>query len=193
MEGDKMKARRYTAEEKLQLRTMFEQGKSDEAIAEAMGRTVIGVQYMRRKMKLFRPDAVEISREKGHQWTEEEELFISNYWKTQTDSWMAKKLGVSVSAYKHKRRRMKVQTLGGEKPAGYIKNWERAKGRRRTWTFKQEEFIREHYPTHSAAEIAQYLGRGENAIQWKAKRMGLKKAYISGRRGYERIENYYNF
>ena len=44
---------RYTDKEKMQLRLMFEQGKSDEAIAEAMGRTVIGVQYMRRKMKLL--------------------------------------------------------------------------------------------------------------------------------------------
>lgn len=182
---------RYTKKELIQIKLMFEQGKSDEEIAEALGRTLTGLLYKRRQMGLHRPDAVELTKAKGHQWTDEEELFITNYWREMTDAWMAKKLGVSVSAYKHKRKRMKIKTLGGEKPAGYIKSWERKKGVRRSWTFKQEEFLKEHYPTHSAAEIAKVLKRNENAIQWKAKRLGLKKEYNPGRRGYEPIESYY--
>lgn len=187
-----MSKTRYTDKEKMQLRLMFEQGKSDEEIAEAIGRTLIGVTFKRRKMGLMRADAIELNKVNCHQWTEEEELFITSYWREMTDSWMAKKLGVSVSAYKHKRKRMKVQTLGGEKPAGYIKNWKGKKGVRRSWTFKQEEFMKEHYPTHSAAEIAKYLNKSENAVQYKASRMGLRKNYIAGRRGYEKIERYYN-
>lgn len=180
---------RYTKEEKLQIRLMFEQGKSDEQIAETMGRPLGGVLYMRRKMGLHRPDAVELTRQKGHQWTEEEELFIRNFWREKSDRWMAAKLGVSESAYKHKRQRMSETTLGAKKPM--LKEWTRRKGLRHSWTFAEEQYLIEHYPWHSAAEIAKELGRKENAIQWKAKRLGLKKAYIAGRRGYGPIENYY--
>lgn len=180
---------RYTKEEKLQIRLMFEQGKSDEQIAETMGRPLGGVLYMRRKMGLHRPDAVELTRQKGHQWTEEEELFIRNFWREKSDRWMAAKLGVSESAYKHKRQRMSETTLGEKKPM--IKEWTRKKGRRLSWTFMEEQYMIEHYPWHSAAEIGKVLGKRENTIQCKAKRMGLKKAYNPGRRGYGPIENYY--
>lgn len=99
-------------------------------------------------------------------------------------------LGVTVSCYKHKRQRMTVQTIDGKKRL--VKAWAHRKGRHDTWTYNQEEFLRENYPTHSAKELAAYLGRKENAIQWKAKRMGLKKAFFPGRKGYEPIEKYYN-
>ena len=85
---------------------------------------------------------------------------------------------------------MSVQTMEGKKRL--VKTWTHKKGRRDTWTYNQEEFLRENYPTHSAKELSAYLGRKENAIQWKAKRMGLKKAYNPGRGGYEPIEQYYN-
>lgn len=180
---------KYTKEEKLQMRLMFEQGKSDEQIAEVMGRTLCGVAYMRRKMGLHRPDAVELTRQKGHQWTEEEELFIRNFWKEKSDRWLAAKLGVSLAALKKKRQRMSETTLGEKKRM--TKDWERQKGKRRSWKFSEEQYMIEHYPWHSAAEIGEALGRKENAIQYKAYRMGLKKAYIPGRRGYGPIENYY--
>lgn len=181
---------RYTAKELEHLRILFKQKKSDEQIAAIMGRGVTGIRQKRRKLGLHRPDAVAISIKKGHKWTEEELQFIRNFWRTQSDEWMAKKLGVSVSSYKHKRQKMSVQTLEGKKRL--VKTWTHKKGRRDTWTYNQEEFLRENYPTHSAKELSAYLGRKENAIQWKAKRMGLKKAYNPGRGGYEPIEQYYN-
>lgn len=181
---------RYTAKELEHLRILFTQKKSDEQIAAIMGRGVTGIRQKRRKLGLHRPDAVAISIKKGHKWTEEELQFIRNFWRTQSDEWMAKKLGVSVSSYKHKRQKMSVQTLEGKKRL--VKTWTHKKGRRDTWTYNQEEFLRENYPTHSAKELSAYLGRKENAIQWKAKRMGLKKAYNPGRGGYEPIEQYYN-
>lgn len=181
---------RYTKKELEHLRILFKQKKSDEQIAAIMGRGVTGIRQKRRKLGLHRPDAVAISIKKGHKWTEEELQFIRNFWRTQSDEWMAKKLGVSVCSYKHKRQKMSVQTLEGKKRL--VKTWTHKKGRRDTWTYNQEEFLRENYPTHSAKELSAYLGRKENAIQWKAKRMGLKKAYNPGRGGYEPIEQYYN-
>lgn len=187
------KKQMYTSKEIEHLRILFKQKKSDEEIAAIMGRGLQGIKAKRRQLGLHRPDAVAISIKNGHKWTKDELEFIRNYWRTQSDEWMAKKLGVTVSTYKHKRQRMTVSTLSSKpKNAGYIKRWTQAKGRHDTWTYNQEEFLRENYPTHSAKELTKYLGRGENAIQWKAKRMGLKKAFIPGRKGYKPIETYYD-
>ena len=183
----------WTPTELEHLRILFRQKKSDEEMSAILGRGIEGVRAKRRKLGLHRPDAVDISIKRGHKWTDDDLQFIRNYWNTKTDRWMAAKLGVSVSAYKHKRQRMTVPSLSGRpKPAKYIKHWTHHKGRHDTWTYNQEEFLREHYPTHSAKQLMPYLGRDENAIQWKAKRMGLKKAYNPGRAGYPPVEQYYN-
>lgn len=186
--------KRYTKNELTQLRLLFEQGKSDESIAAIMGRGVTGIQQKRRQLGLHRPDAVAISIKNGHhKWTKDELEFIRNYWRTKSDKWMAKKLGVSLDSYRQKRLRMKTLSLTGrEVPARYIKRWTQSKGRHVTWTYNKEVFLRENYPTHSAKELAKYLGLKENAIQCKAYRMGLRKDYNPGRKGYPPIENYYS-
>ena len=181
---------RYTAKELEHLRILFRQKKSDDEIAAIMGRGINGIRQKRRQLGLHRPDAVALTAKHCHRWTEDELLFIRNYWRTKTDKWMAQKLGVSLASYKKKRQRMAVCTPDGIRRL--VKSWTNRKGRHDTWTFNQEEFLREHYPTHSAAELSAYLGRRENAIQYKAHRMGLKKAYNPGRKGYKPIEQYYD-
>lgn len=156
---------RYTATELEHLRILFKQKKSDEQIAAIMGRGVCGIRQKRRQLGLHRPDAVAIGIKKGHKWTEDELQFIRNYWRTKSDEWMAKKLGVTVSSYKHKRRKMTIQTLDGRKRL--VKAWTHRKGRHDTWTHNQEEFLREHYPTHSAKELSAYLGRKETQSNGK--------------------------
>ena len=106
---------RYTDSELEQLRTLFKQKKSDGQIAETMGRSVCGIAIKRRQLGLHRPDAVAISIKKGHKWTDDDLLFIRNYWREQTDRWMAKKLGVSVSSYKHKSRALRFSKTGNPK------------------------------------------------------------------------------
>lgn len=188
-----MKKPHYTFSEIEQLRNLFNQNKSDEEIASIMGRGIEGIKAKRRRLGLLRPDAVEISIKNGHNWTKNDLQFICNYWRTKSDKWMAEKLGVSVSSYKHKRQRMILTSPTGHvKPARFIKHWTHKKGSHITWTFNQELFLRENYPTHSAKDLAAYLGRNENAIQWKAKRMGLKKNFNPGRKGYEPLEQYYD-
>jgi hypothetical protein len=174
---EKAKYSRYTAKDKEWIKTLFDQGRTDAEIASIMGRTEVGIMVKRRQMGLHRPDCVAISQAAGKKWSKEELTFIRNYWKELSDLRMAKKLRVSVSCYKHKRQRM-----------GLTKDWEQKKGRRRSWTFSQELFLTQNYATHSAADIARHLGKKENTVQYKAKRMGLKKDYIPGRKGYKALE-----
>ena len=180
----------YTQEETETIRAMFAGKRSDEEIAAALGRTATGITIKRRQLGLHRPDAVAIAKKKAHKWTADELEFIKSYWNKKTDEWMARKLGVTIPTYKKKRQRMTVVTIDGKRRL--VKEWTHRKGRRLTWTFAHEEFLREHYPTHSAADIGRYLGRKENTIQTKARRMGLKKAHNPGKKGFPPIEQYYD-
>lgn len=186
----KMTGQRYTEKELVWITRLFEQGRSDEEIATTVGRTVYGIRWKREKMGLFRPSAIEISKQQGHKWTDEEILFIKNYWNSQTDEWMAKKLGVTVRVYRLKRQKMTVNTIDGSKRL--LKSWIHRKGRHITWTWGQEEFLREHYPTHGAADIARYVGHTKKAVIHKANRMGITKDYKPGEKGYPPVEQYYN-
>lgn len=180
----------YTQQELDTIRLLFEAGKSDEEIAQALGRPLTGVKVKRVKLRLLRPDAVEISLRTAHRWTKEEEEFILNFWREKSDKWMARKLGVTIAQYSKKRCKMKYYADG--KNERCIKTWTQQKGKRQGWTFNQEEFLKEYYPTHSAEEIGRYLGKKPNAVQTKAHRMGIKKAYIAGYHGYPPIEQYYD-
>lgn len=181
---------RFSKKEIAWIKTLFEQGRSDEDIALTLGRSVGGVCRKRGQMGLYRPDAIAISIEQGHKWTDEEILFIKNYWNSQTDEWMAKKLGVTVRVYRWKRQKMTVNTIDGSKRL--LKSWIHRKGRHITWTWAQEEFLREHYPTHGAADIAHYVGHTKKAVIHKANRMGITKDYKPGEKGYPPVEQYYN-
>ncbi len=175
------KKQMYTAKEIEHLRILFKQKKSDEEIAAIMGRGLQGIKDKRRQLGLHRPDAVAISIKNGHKWTKDELEFIRNYWRTQSDEWMAKKLGVTVSTYKHKRQRMTVSTLSGKpKNAGYIKRWTQAKGRHDTWTYNQEEFLRENYPTHSAKELTKYLDEAKTPSSGKPNGWDSRKRLSPG-------------
>ena len=180
----------YTESEVRQLQVLFEQKKTDAEIAAIMGRPVSGIKSKRQTLRLLRPTIVDIKKSKAHKWKDEEEIFIRNYWRTKSDRWMAKKLGVSVSVYKAKRRSMTTRVDG--KLQRLVDNRWGKKGCRRTWTFNQEEFLKQHYPTHSSADLARYLGRTPTAIIKKANTMGLKKDFFPGKQGYPPIEPYYD-
>lgn len=114
-------------------------------------------------------------------WTNDELMFIRNFWREKSDKWMANKLGVPIHIYKYRRQRLKL-----------FKPWTIRKGRRTSWTYAQEVFLCTYYPTHSAKDIARHLNRSIDAIRHKAKRMNLKKNFNPGRRGFRPIDNYYN-
>lgn len=180
----------YTDSEVRQLQVLFDQKKTDAEIAAIMGRPVSGIKSKRQTLRLLRPTIVDIKKKKAHKWKDWEELFIRNYWRTKSDRWMAKKLGVSLAVYKAKRRSMTTYVDG--RRCSLDKGRFHKKGIRQTWTYNQEQFLIEHYPTHSAKDIARYVGHSRQAVIKKANTMGLKKAYFPCPNSYPPIESYYN-
>lgn len=51
-----------------------------------------------------------------------------------------------------------------------------AEGRRHLWTDAEREYMREHYPRTTIRQVAQALGRTEDAIVTEACKLGLYKA-----------------
>jgi hypothetical protein len=49
--------------------------------------------------------------------------------------------------------------------------------------------MKEHYPTHNAKDIARHLKRhSAQGVIEKAKKLGLRKAYRAGRKGFADID-----
>ena len=170
---------RYTAKEIEQLRILVAQGNSDEQIAAVMGRTPRSVADHRRRLGLLRMSAADMAAKKSKHWTRDEVDFICNFWNEKTDKWMAKKLRVTEAVYKNKRHEL-----------GFYKHWLHKKGLRRSWTFSEEEFLRQHYHNHSAKDIAAHMqGRhSPYAIKLKAAKLELRKEYRPGRHGFSPID-----
>ena len=181
MEGGVMEKRRWTPAELEQLAILFSQHNSDEKIASILNRTTLSVKIKRRQLRLFYPDAVDIAIENSHRYTDEECDFIRYYYQKKSDTWMAKKLRVSIHSYKHQRARMNLKKMDQQK-----------KGLRRSWHFKEEQFLIDHYKDASYKDIAKILKRKENTVAYKAYRLGLRKPNNVGRRGFEplNIGNY---
>ena len=173
---------RYTAAETEQLRILFAQGLSDEEIAAVIGRTAPSVYGRRLRLGLKHPNAADMAAANAKHWTEDEVLFIKNYWKLKTDIWMANKLGVKLNAYVYKRKQM-----------GLKKNWRVKSGIRQSWKFADEEFLRKHYGRHSCQDIADHLdGRYTvAAIYRKARILGLTKDYCNCGKRYPLIDDNY--
>jgi len=169
----------YTAKESEHLRILFAQGNTDEQIAAVMGRTLRSVADHRRKLRLLHMSAVDMAVKKSKHWSRDEVDFICNFWKEKNDKWMAKKLKTTEAVYKNKRREL-----------GFQKHWRQKKGLRRSWTFSDEEFLRQHYTTHSAKNIAALM-KGRHtpyAIICKANKLGLRKETRPGRHGFPPID-----
>lgn len=172
----------WTESEVLQVRLLMEQGKSDEEIAAIVGRTAKAVARKRQRKGWKRDRHMELV-EKAT-WTRHELEFIRLYWRELTDKKLAAKLGKSVAAVRRKRTLM-----------GFRKDWEVKEGRRRSWSYEDEEMVRRFYGRHGAEDIRRYL-RGKHTvtgIRQKAQNMGLKKEEWGkwGRRGLESIAEYY--
>ena len=171
----------WTESEVLQVRLLMEQGKSDEEIAAIVGRTA-GAVARKRLMNGWKRDSHMDLVEKTT-WTRHELEFIRLYWREVTDKKLAAKLGKSVAAVRRKRTQM-----------GFRKDYEIKKGRRRCWSYEDEETVRRFYGRHGAEDIRRYL-RGKHTvtgIRRKAQNMGLKKEEWWGRSGLESIAEYYS-
>ena len=87
-------------------------------------------------------------------WTPEEEQYIRDHWRTQSEAEMAGKLGRKEGAVRSRRQ----QLLCSQK---------------RVWTPEEEAYLEEHWGTRSIPGIAKRLGRTVSAIKVRAGRLGL--------------------
>lgn len=87
-------------------------------------------------------------------WTPEEEQYIRDHWKTQSEAEMAEVLDRPEGAVRTKRRELRCST-------------------QKVWTPEEEQYLEEHWGSVSIPGIAKKLNRTVNAIKVRAARMGL--------------------
>lgn len=156
---------RWDSTQEAQLRILFSQKKTDEQIAEIMGRTKFSVQSRRLKLGLLHPTATDIARKKSHKWTDDEIQFIRLYWLTKKNKWMARKLGVTVPQYKYIRNRLRLMK----------DNRQQLDDRR--YTPLEKYYIEIAYGVIPATRIAKTLNRTPRSILIYAHRHGHKSPY----------------
>jgi len=126
--------------------------KSFEEIADALGRTVSAVQSKGPQLGLSAQDYL---------WTEEEEQFLrENYLRLGAEE-CAKQLGRTVMAVHGK-----IRKTGGGRPSI---------GPKVEWTEQELDFLRENYQRLPWGELAEKLGRTEQAIQVRANMLGMQR------------------
>lgn len=103
------------------------------------------------------PDSANSSRH----WKPEEEQYIRDHWKTQSETEMAKALGRSEVAVRSKRRELRCSA-------------------KKTWTVEEERYLEERWGNVSIPSIAKKLGRTVHAVKIRASRIGLGGVLKSG-------------
>ena len=94
-------------------------------------------------------------------WTSEEEQYIRDHWKAQSDAEMATALKRMEGAVRAKRRELRCSP-------------------QKTWTPEEERYLEDHWGTVSIPGIAKKLGRTVHAVKVRAVRMGLGGMLGSG-------------
>lgn len=146
-----MGGRRWTEEEEEFLRENF-QDINDAALATELKRTTHAIAERRRTNGLYRRESSD--RWNVNQWSKKDEEYLKNHPQEPLIT-TAKKLGRTVDAVKHKRKRLGVKS--------YSK-----------WTKQEKEFLEEHYGDWKANEIADHLGKTIDQVYNQARRQDLK-------------------
>ena len=94
-------------------------------------------------------------------WTPEEEQYIRDHWRTQSDAEMAAALGRTECSVKGRRRELRCST-------------------QKVWTPEEEEYLEEHWGTVSIPGIAKHLDRTVSSIKVRAFKLGLGGVLESG-------------
>lgn len=90
--------------------------------------------------------------------------FISNYWNEKSDEWLAQKLGVTKEAVERKRQAMGLKRE--RKPC--------AGGRRSdSWPEIELEYLKMGYGRVHTHRMAEALGRIEQTVRTRARKLGL--------------------
>ena len=144
------------------LRDMYRAGRSDAEIAQVLGRGEKGVARKRLELGLVR--------RRRREWTDEMDLFVVNYWQEKPDEWMAKKLGVTLDGYLHRRRSLGLKRERrdciGVKRGLYKK-------REDGWAELELAYLKAGYGKVANKRMAKALGRPLSSVTGKLSRMGL--------------------
>jgi len=103
-------------------------------------------------------------------WTEFEIQQLKQLYPKYPNKWLSHELNKSVASIIQRARRLglrKDAKQGYHRPPSRI-----------TWTAEQIAFLREHYQTMTAAEIASAIGKPLVTVQRKANYLGLKKTKL---------------
>lgn len=167
---------------------------TDEELARALNRTPEAVQTKRNEIKLIKDKGFSIERskktqfKKGHvsvivphhlkkkradAWTDEQVAFLKENWEQMTSKEVAAAIGRTRSA-----------TTSKALELGIKKSDEAAKALRRRligqiqrkdgWTPEQLEYLKSHWESQSAQEIAYKIGRTAASVKTRANDLGLK-------------------
>lgn len=112
-------------------------------------------------------------------WTEEMLDYLVNNWESPTSE-LSHALGVSDVTV-----RLKLKSLG------YVK---RKGGSKLDWSEYQLNYLRNHFATMSASDIADELGISPSTISLKAKELGLVKSPSWSKKNYNNryVSNYHS-
>jgi hypothetical protein len=134
------------------------QRKTDEELAEELGKSKGEVRGKRRRMGLKKPV--------GAEWTDDEIRKIEEEYQEKTDEELAEELGKTKGEVRGERRRMGLKKLRSN-----------AKD---DWSNKEIEWLKDNYDTMSDKELSLELDKPEHKIQSKRYQLNLKKDYRNG-------------
>lgn len=107
---------------------------------------------------------MERERMNGREYTDEENRFIQDNYKTMTDAEIASRLGRTFRSIRGRRR------LLGLRKGNCVP---------RTWSEKDIKFLKDNYETMTDREIGEVVERSESAVLHCRQRLGLDKKHLT--------------
>lgn len=149
---------RWTEEEEEYVKQYYET-EGAIAVSEVLGMSPSQVQYKAKLLGLTKPKADSTYNK----------LFIIKNHKKMSRNEIAEALGLSYSGVLYYLRLLKKE--------GKISNplVLRDDSPSKKWSEAEADYLSKHYPTTTTIEVAEALGRSENAVSMKAYKMGIKK------------------
>jgi hypothetical protein len=187
------KVKRWIPEDISVLRSNFLTS-TDAEMAIVLDRSPEAVQTKRNELGIIKPISFSVERsaktqfKKGHVsviiphelkkkrvdgWTDEEIAFLKTNWETMTSLEVAAALGRGRTAVSSKASDMGIKKSEAANKAlrqRLIGKIQRKDG----WTPEQLEYLKNHWATMSAAEIAEVIGRTAASVKTRANDLGLK-------------------
>jgi len=102
-----------------------------------------------------------------YEWPKEADAFLLEHWTQLRVIDIATKLGVSRDAVLRRARKLNIEKkpVGGMRPQYY------------KWTAEKEDYVRQHYHSHTNDDIAKKLDVSKQALMRKMTKLGLSRGF----------------